>query len=195
METDKRSANIFSLSREMSGLSQEYIALEMEVSRKTIWSWENGFSYPNMKQLFEWFKILNENPYPYLYSYFADIDIPKGCDDVTQSMDISDKKRCLRDFVTYAGDRTVDMLYNIIYAEHGTNVEAFLNLCICYLFTDLKDKISQAALIKTNYELSHNWSEGKGIQPDSELVKKAIISASKAYRKGLKKYNLKEKGE
>lgn len=87
------------------------------------------------------------------------------------------------------------MLYNIIYADHGTDVEAFLNLCICYLFTDLKDKISQAALIKTNYELSHNWSEGKGIQPDSELIKKAIISASQAYRKGLKKYNIKEKGE
>ncbi len=80
-------------------------------------------------------------------------------------------------------------------ADHGTDVDAFLNLCICYLFTDLKDKITQAALIKTNYDLSHNWSEGKGIQPDGELVRKAILSASEAYRKGLKKYNLKEKGE
>lgn len=77
METDKRSASIFSLSREMAGLSQEYIALEMEVSRKTVWSWENGFSYPSMKQLFEWFKILNENPYPYLYSYLQILTFQK----------------------------------------------------------------------------------------------------------------------
>lgn len=193
METDKRSADIFRRGRELAGMSKEDVALEIGVSRKTIWSWENGFSYPTMKQLFEWFKSLQLNPYPYLYSYYQDVDIPPYCEDVTQSLAISDKRRCVRDFVSYSDERTIDMLYNIIYAEHGTDVDAFLNLCICYLFTDLKDKITQAALIKTNYELSHNKNEGKGIQPDGELVRKAILSASEAYQNGLKKYNLKEK--
>lgn len=193
METDKRSADIFRRGRELAGMSKEDVALELGISRKTLWSWENGYSYPTMKQMFDWFKALQLNPYPYLYSYYQDRDIPVECQDVTQSLKISDKRRCLRDFVSYADERTIDLMYNMIYAEHGTDVDAFLNLCICYLFTDLKDKITQAALIKTNYDLSHNGNNETGIQPDGELVRQAIISASEAYKKGLKKYNLKEK--
>lgn len=193
METDKRSADIFRRGRELAGMSKEDVALELGISRKTLWSWENGYSYPTMKQLFDWFKALQLNPFPYLYSYYKDIDIPVDCEDVTESLPISGKRRCVRDFVSYADERTIDLMYNMIYAEHGTDLDAFLNLCICYLFTDLKDKITQAALIKTNYDLSHNGNNETGIQPDGELVRQAIISASEAYKKGLKKYNLKEK--
>lgn len=195
METDKRAADIFTKGRERAEMSKEKVALELGVSRKTVWSWENGFSYPNFKQLFDWFKTLQINPFPYLYAYYADIDVPQNCENIAQALPISGKRRCVMDFVSYADNRLIEMLYEILYGDHGSDVNAFLNLCLEYLQCDPKDKITQAALIKTNHDLSKNKNNNIGIQPDAELVRKAIISASEAYMKGLKKYNIKESEE
>lgn len=195
METDKKSARIFSMSRNKAGMSKEEVSLEMNLSRKTIWNWENGYSYPTFKQQFDWFRVLNLNPYPYLYAYYQGKEIPEDCKDILSVLTISDKRRCMMDFISYADERKIDVIYEIIYGEYGSDIDALLNLFLEHIKCDPKDKVSQASLTSTNFQMSKNWAEPSGVMPDTDLVKEAIVLAAEAYRKGLKKYNLEKRKE
>lgn len=48
-----------------AGKSQEYMAMEIGVSKRTIQNWEKGISSPSFFQSLEWFRILKINPIPY----------------------------------------------------------------------------------------------------------------------------------
>jgi DNA-binding XRE family transcriptional regulator len=76
-EKAKRFAEIWLKSRAEAGISQETMAMELEVSKKTIQNWERGLSSPSAFQVFEWFEVLGLNPIPYLlaYQYPQDIDL------------------------------------------------------------------------------------------------------------------------
>ena len=64
-ERAKRFALMFSKSRAKMKKSQEFMALGLGVSKKTIQNWENGTSSPTFFQSSEWFRILGLNPMPY----------------------------------------------------------------------------------------------------------------------------------
>lgn len=73
----KRFADIWLKSRADAGITQERMAMELGVSKKTIQNWERGLSSPSAFQVFEWFEILGLNPIPYLlaYQYPAEVDL------------------------------------------------------------------------------------------------------------------------
>lgn len=65
----KRFAEIWMRSRAEAGITQETMAMELGVSKKTIQNWERGLSFPNAFQIFEWFEVLGKNPIPYMLAY------------------------------------------------------------------------------------------------------------------------------
>ena len=65
----KRFAEIRLRSRAEAGITQEAMAMELGVSKKTIQNWERGLSFPNAFQIFEWFEVLGKNPIPYMLAY------------------------------------------------------------------------------------------------------------------------------
>ena len=65
----KRFAEIWLKSRAEAGYSQERMAMELGVSKKTIQNWEKGLSFPNAFQVFEWFEVLGMNPIIYFLAY------------------------------------------------------------------------------------------------------------------------------
>lgn len=76
IERAKRFAKVWWKSRDDVGKSQEFMALSMGVSKKTIQNWEKGLSSPNLFQATEWFRVLGLNPIKYymefLYPNFFD---------------------------------------------------------------------------------------------------------------------------
>ena len=70
----KRFSKIWWQSRADSQKSQEYMALSLGVSKKTIQNWEKGVSAPDLFQGCEWFRVLGLNPMPYYLAFlFPDI--------------------------------------------------------------------------------------------------------------------------
>ena len=65
----KRFAEIWWKSRADAGMTQERLAVELGVSRKTIQNWESGATSPSLYQGTEWFRALGLNPLPY-YNFF-----------------------------------------------------------------------------------------------------------------------------
>lgn len=62
-------AEVWSESRCQAGKSQEYMASELGVARKTVQNWEKGVSAPTVDRAMEWFRVLGESPLPFLVRY------------------------------------------------------------------------------------------------------------------------------
>ena len=64
-----RFSKIWWQSRADAEKSQEFMALGLGVSKKTVQNWEKGISAPDLFQGSEWFRILGLNPLPYYLAF------------------------------------------------------------------------------------------------------------------------------
>ena len=169
IDISDRFAEMWRISRQDAGKSQEYMAKALGVSKKTIQNWEEGTSCPNQAKGFEWFNVLGLQPLPYylqlLYPSFtglepnsSDQDIDKALTDLILSLPTDSKRK---------------ILY-IANGLHGSSPAAVLNMIIADLNTPLRARLNIALTIISNYELSKNLGETSDyIQPDMELLKLA----------------------
>ena len=65
----QRFARIWWSSRAAGKRSQEFMALELGISKKTVQNWEKGLSSPDLFQCLEWFRVLGLNPMTYLMEF------------------------------------------------------------------------------------------------------------------------------
>ena len=68
-ERRKRFAQVWSLSRQDAGRTQEEMAKGLGISKKTVQNWENGVTFPDLYTGCEWFRVLGMNPLPYYLAY------------------------------------------------------------------------------------------------------------------------------
>lgn len=156
--------------------SQDYMAAELGVAKKTIQNWEKGVSAPSFLQSIEWFRVLNINPFPYYLAYVypdellglkgtdSDQRIDEAFDSLVKTLPMSAKRSLLYFF----------------YGEHGSSPNAMLQLILAYLHTPIKARITQAVNTAYIYELEKELGNDicKGnIQPDMELLNGAILRA------------------
>lgn len=174
-------------SRADAGVSQEYMANELGISRKTVQNWERGVSAPTLFQGSEWFRALGVNPLPYYFSYVFpdDIDGIKAEDDDSRIDD------ALNDILPQLTKDDKRRLLYILYGDHGSSPTAVLNLVNAHLQTPLNDRIMQANAILSNYELEAelgNIVHAGHVKPDTELLHKAIAEAKSSVIKKQKGY-------
>lgn len=102
----KRFAEIWLRSRAEAGFSQEKMAMEIGVSKKTIQNWEKGLSFPNVFQVFEWFEILNMNPIIYFlaYQHENDTDTDKKFYNYMEVIKRENKKRIIQLYEAHQGE-------------------------------------------------------------------------------------------
>ena len=159
-----------------AGKSQEYMAMELGVSKKTVQNWEKGISSPTFFQSLEWFRILKTNPIPYYmsctalhknirgYRYDPDDKIEAMFDDLTKQFSINTKRA----------------LVYLFLGEHGSSPVAVLNLMLAHLHTPMKARSIQARLILDNYILEKETGNlicPDNILPDDELLNDSIERA------------------
>lgn len=148
-ERVKAFADIHTKARVDAGKSQEFMAIELGVAKKTIQNWEKGISAPTFFQSLEWFRILNINPFPYYMSlmYPKELQHIKSAntdDEINAAFDILTKHISIED------KRALLYIYN---GRHGGDPHTIINLMLAYLHTPLQTRITQAMLISNIYEL------------------------------------------
>ena len=150
----KRFAEIWLKSRAESGFSQERMAMELGVSKKTIQNWEKGLSFPNAFQVFEWFEVLNMNPIIYFlaYQHENDSDTDKKFYNYMEVIRRENKKRIIQ-------------LYE---AGHGE----FWDICLqCSLIFSLIDEKTRMLIM---LQLLHAF-EVEDIQGDTSNINIEVL--------------------
>ena len=185
----KRFSKIWWRSRADAEVSQEYVAIGVGVSRKTVQNWEKGISSPDLFQASEWFNVLGLNPLP----YFLDYIFPEKVDGIKAS----DEDRRIEEALTHlisqlpaSGKR--QLLY-MLYGHHGSSPNAVLNLMNAHLQTPLKDRVVHAAMIVEDYELEKslgNLVSPANVQPDVKMLRISMDNARVTVEKHRSGYHL-----
>lgn len=173
-----RLSSIWGRTRTIAGVSQEYMASEMGVARKTIQNWEKGVSVPDLEQTFRWFRVLGISPLTYLWEYlYPNTRGIKGADD---------NEKLRESLIMIAKEIPEDgmrQLLFLLYGNHGSSPRAVMNLLTAHLQTPMKDRVIQADIIVKNYELARRMDTiacPGNVQPDIDLIQKAIKEGEEA---------------
>lgn len=158
-----------------SGKSQEYMAFELGVSRRTILNWENGISEPSINQTIAWFQLVGKNPIPYILQYtYPNMDkiSPKDSD-----------SKILVSLIQIINDLPAEgirQLMYLFYGDHGSSPRAVMQMITAHLQTPIKDRITHEQLILNDYKMArdtNSLAHPEHIQPDCDCLNAAIDSA------------------
>lgn len=174
--------------RQIACKSQEYMALEMGISKKTVQNWEKGISSPSFFQSLEWFRILNINPFPYYLDVLypdkiagvkasdSDEKIEEAFDSLIHNISINDKRA---------------LLY-LYYGKHGSSPHSVIQFLLSHLHVPMSYRIIDACNICTSYKLAKELNLivcPDNIQPDLSDFTESINKAVSACKDNLDRYS------
>ena len=165
-------------SRTVKNKSQEFMALELGVARKTVQNWERGISEPTIGQCIAWFKILGINPLPYLFQV-----LDKDMEGLKPANNVEHLKKHLLKLIDQMPEEGIRQLLFLFYGEHGSSPRAVMNLVTAHLNTPMRDRVVQSSIIYKNYEIAAKkgkLTNPNNIQPNLELLRRAINMGEEA---------------
>lgn len=166
--------------------SQEYMAMELGVARKTIQNWEMDKTAPTIDQAIKYFKVLGLSPVSFLFRYV----FPEN-----ESLDYDDRyKTELKQLLEMMPPEISKQILHIFYGNHGSSPRAIMQLVIAHLETPMKDRITSANIVLKNYELAKlkNTTLNQ-CELDLDLLKDAINEGEESFVKGNEGYALERK--
>ena len=171
-EDKKRLARMLSLSRAESGLSQEAMALELGIAKKTVQNWEKGVSTPTLPQAIAWFRVAKVAAMPYFLQFmFPDIE---GMDWQTPDHEVLES---LISFIEVLPMEGVRQLMYLFYGNHGSSPRAVINMITAYLQLPLRERYHIDCELFTRYGLvkdRHELVKPEHIKPDENTMKTTI---------------------
>lgn len=174
-EDKKRLARMLMLSRAESGLSQEKVALELGIAKKTVQNWERGVSAPTLPQAIGWFRVLKVPAMPYFLQFmFPDIE---GIG--SKDSDAKIKKELLS-LIEELPPEGIRQLMYLFYGSHGSSPRGIMNMLTAHLQSPMKDRYIHAVTILEDYKISHekeSLTKPENIQPNLPLLEEAIKNA------------------
>lgn len=179
VDKKKKLGEMFALSRAAVGMTQEYMAMEMEVSKKTIHDWELGISSPNFYKTIEWFKVLGLNPMTYFYGvlypdvFSFPVEKPKEGDLNTQ----------LKNLLIGLDDDTKRQLIYVLQGTHGSSPLAEIQLMCAHCHTTMRSRVLTAHNVMTSYEMDRDLNclvDPDRAQPNMDLLNAATLQGKKA---------------
>lgn len=185
-----RFANEHAKARILCGKSQEFMANELGVSKKTVQNWEKGLSSPTFCQSLEWFRVLKLNPFPYYLEFYynkpndkpTDKEVEKEWDELSKIMPTWIKKAILF----------------IFFGRHGSSPASLVQLTLAHIHTPLKSRVVNATIIKHNYEMAMAQNDiicQEHILPDMDMLDIAINEGKKSAINNEYGYTIHKKGE
>ena len=114
----EREGLILSQCRLESGLSQEYVARQMDVNIRTVRNWEEGLSPIRNDDLLMWFTVCKQSPWRWLQriwmpSAFSDTDTPNWTDEQVD--------KALSDYIAQMPSVYKRRLLYILCGAHGSD--------------------------------------------------------------------------
>lgn len=182
----KRLSRMLMLSRAESGISQEKVALELGIAKRTVQNWERGVSAPTLPQAIEWFRVMKVAAMPYFLQFmFPEIEgiNPKNDDETI-------KANLIKLIETMPPEGVRQLMY-LFYGNHGSSPRAVMNMVTAHLQTPLKDRYTHASMILNDYNLYNDKVETvkpEHVQPDTEYLETAISQSRKSILQDKKNY-------
>lgn len=173
-------------SRNDAKKSQEFMAFELGVTRRTVINWENGVSEPSVSQAMSWFKLTDKSPIPYLLQ----TNYP-GMDRISAKDSDAKILNSLIELVNDLPAEGVRQLMYLFFGNHGSSPRAVLQMITAHLQTPMKDRIVHGQLVATNYEMAKktkSLAHSNHIQPDLDCLNSAIAAAKAAVEKSVSEY-------
>lgn len=158
--------------RVLKAISQENMALELGIARKTVQNWEKGISAPSIDQAMEWFKVLKISPLPYLFQY-----VHPEMENISHKDEDEKLRNSLITLINELPPEGVRQLLYLFYGDHGSSPRAVLNLMTAHLQTPMKDRVLTSNVVLKNYEIAKKKNQVTSmehIHPNVELLKSAI---------------------
>lgn len=187
IEIVKRFSKIWWKSRADVGKSQEFMALGLGISKKTVQNWERGLSAPNLLQSVEWFRLLGLNP----TRYYLEFLYPKLFD-VNDLEDENKLDEILINLIKNASTVEKKELIYLMSGEYGGSWFAILQLITMYCQTSLQSRATVARLTLENYEIEEKTGKlinKDKVTPDLSLLKSAISQCKNAAQNGQSGYS------
>lgn len=175
----KRFADIHYNARVSANRSQEFMALELGVAKKTIQNWEKGLSSPSFFQSLEWFRVLNTNPFP----YYLDVIYPDKVEGVKPSDDDETINEAFNNLIQNISINDKRALLYLYYGKHGSSPHSVIQLVLAHLHLPLTLRINDACNVDTNYKMAKELDMlvcPDNIQPDLSDFKRSIVLAIEA---------------
>lgn len=183
----QRLSRLLMISRAQGLVSQEKMALEIGVAKKTIQNWERGVSSPSLIQAIAWFRVLDIAALPYLLQF-----IFPGLEGIKATDNDQKLKDALITLINSLPPEGIRQLLYVFYGDHGSSPEALLHMLTAHLQTPLRDRYSHAEQILTDYKLAkdtQNLTAASHIQPDTEVLEKAIACSREALLSNKNEYS------
>lgn len=178
-ERAQKFAQIWYKSRTDAGWSQEAMALELGISKKTVQNWEKGITAPDAFQGEEWFRVLGLNPMKYYLEFHYPALFPYDEDQHEESeVDI-----VLSHYLEQAKAENKAKLLWLIEGRKEYVWNSMLQMMMAHSLLSLESRAITAQTILDAFEIE---SESRGIEisdelmPDLELLKNSIEKAKDA---------------
>ena len=158
--------------------SQEYMALELDISRKTVSNWERGLSSPTLQQLTDWFEVLGLNPMKYIYSLMYP--------DLFDNIDILSDEELDNALVQLFSDMPPIIKRQLLFlfsAQHGSSPVAKMQEWIADLHTPIGARYNVANLVEINYYMAQEMGVlvcDNHVMPDMTLFHDSILQGRDA---------------
>lgn len=184
MEKRARFAKIWWDSRAHSGKSQEYMALGLGVSKKTIQNWERGISAPDLYQGIAWFELLGQNPVPYYLNYLY----PQMSENSRKEQ--LPEERAVRIYRQLFEDMPVLEKQQLLYlmsGNHDCSWHELLQILMALCAVSARTRLVIISSIKEMYEMEKTLTLLSGperLRPDMQLIENAIREGRKAVKRG-----------
>lgn len=182
-ERAKAFASVHAEARYKAGKSQEYMAMELGVSRKTVQNWEKGISSPTFFQSIEWFRILQINPMPLFMELVLHMD--------KSDISLENIDKTLIDILDQFTVETKLSLLFLFLGDHGSSPSAVLQMVLAHLHSPLKARVIQAQTIAQTYSMEKDCGNiicPDEILPNMERLWKAIENGRKSAVHNLERY-------
>ncbi len=189
IERAKRFSKMWWKSRADSGKSQEFMALGLGVSKKTIQNWEKGLSAPNLFQAAEWFRLLGLNP----TKYYMEFLYPQFFEGRNRQHNEAELCEILSHLIKNTSAKEKKELIYLMSGTHGSSWIALLQLLAAHCQTSLQARAVVARTILETYEIEEKTGQlinKAEITPDIDLLKLAISQCKKAAQNGQKGYSI-----
>lgn len=188
IEISDNFARLWRTSREHAGMSQDYMARALGVSKKTVQNWEAGTASPSQIMGFMWFRVLGIQPLPYyLRLIYPEFDEP---------LDQAEEERVDRALMALLKDMPLHSKKEILYmidGEHGSSAPALLEMVTAHLQTPMRDRLNIAQSILTNYDIAQATGRIRHpnqIQPNISILREAVAEADKSIKTGKESYTI-----
>lgn len=189
-ESDKeRLGRLMKTARESADCSRDALAAKTSVTAGTIKNWETGASAPDMVQFFEYFSELGVNPQrtidAFIYPELENLRWGLSDEEIDRAFDL---------FVSGLSPLEKRQILFMRSSEHGGDWFALLQMVVAHLQTPMAVRYAVSQLIASQYQVSVATGSvacPDNVQPNMEVLDRAIESGKNSAINGLRGYFLK----